>query len=61
MRDCLAAQPDDRRRTIELHLPGHSVPELARLLGLEEKSSENLVYRGLKMLRACLTAKGFTP
>lgn len=61
MRDCLAAQPDDRRRTIELHLLGHSVPELARLLGLGEKSSENLVYRGLKMLRACLAAKGFTP
>lgn len=61
MRGCLAAQPDDRRRTIELHLLGYSVPELAKLLGFAEKSCENLVYRGLKVLRACLAAKGFTP
>ncbi|MDP2308281.1 MAG: sigma factor [Pseudomonadota bacterium] len=61
IRDCLAEQPDERRRTIELYLLGHTVPELANLLGFGDKSSENLVYRGLKLLRACLRAKGFTP
>ena len=35
--------------------------ETARRLGWTAKKAENLVYRGLKDLRRCLTARGMTP
>lgn len=58
---CLQALPEGRRLAVTLHLQGHSVPEAARLLDWDTKRTENLVYRGLEALRACLTAKGLTP
>lgn len=61
IRECLGAQPDDRRRSLELYLLGHSVSELADLLGIGTKNADNLIYRGLKVLRACLGAKGYAP
>lgn len=61
IRECLDAQPDDRRRSLELYLLGHSVPELAVLLSIGAKNADNLIYRGLKVLRACLGAKGYAP
>ena len=61
IRACLAAMKRERRLAITLRLLGHSVPEAARLLGWSGKSTENLVYRGLSDLRACLERKGMTP
>jgi RNA polymerase sigma-70 factor (ECF subfamily) len=61
IRACLAAMKRERRLAIVLRLLGHSVPDAARLLGWSGKSTENLVYRGLADLRACLESKGFAP
>jgi RNA polymerase sigma-70 factor (ECF subfamily) len=44
-----------------LYIQEHTVPEAARILGWTLKRTENLVYRGLADLRACLAAKGQTP
>jgi RNA polymerase sigma-70 factor (ECF subfamily) len=45
----------DRRRTaVTLHLQGFRTGEVAAALGWTEKQAENLVYRGLADLRACL-------
>ena len=61
IRDCLAALGVPRRRAVTLHLLGHSVPEITRLMAWTFKRAENLVYRGLDDLRKCLTAKGLAP
>jgi RNA polymerase sigma-70 factor (ECF subfamily) len=61
IRACLAAISDDRRVALTLRLLGHSVPEAARQLGWPGKRVENLVYRGLSDLRACLERKGLKP
>jgi RNA polymerase sigma-70 factor (ECF subfamily) len=61
LRSCLAAMVDDRRVALTLRLLGHSVPEAARRLGWPGKRVENLVYRGLADLRACLRRKGLQP
>lgn len=61
IRECLACLTKERRRAVTLHLQGHSVPEVARLLGWDGKRAENLVYRGLANLRQCLMRKGHTP
>lgn len=59
IRACLAVMVAPRRSAVTLHLLGHTVPEVARLLGASAKRAENLVYRGLADLRTCLTTKGF--
>lgn len=61
IQSCLAGMLADRRLAVTLHLQGHTVNEAARLLAWPEKRTENLVYRGLADLRACLTAKGLRP
>jgi len=61
LRECLGRLLEPRRLAVVLHLQGHSVPEAARLLGWSAKRAENLVYRGLADLRACLRAKGLEP
>ncbi|MBJ6761211.1 RNA polymerase sigma factor [Myxococcaceae bacterium JPH2] len=61
VRDCLSRLVTDRRQAVTLHLQGHSVPEAAALLGWEDKRTENLVYRGMSALRACLSKKGIEP
>ncbi len=61
IRTCLAALPQARRTAVTLHLLGHSVPEIARLLDWKAKRADNLVYRGIDDLRRCLRAKGVTP
>ena len=58
IRACLAGLIDARRAAVVLHLQGHTVREIAALLGSEYKKAENLVYRGMSDLRQCLTAKG---
>lgn len=61
LRACLAAMSGDRRVALTLRLLGDSVPEVARRLGWPDKRAENLVYRGLADLRACLERKGLKP
>jgi RNA polymerase sigma-70 factor (ECF subfamily) len=52
--ECLAALQDRRRTAVTLHLRGFRTGEVATALGWTEKQAENLVYRGLADLRACL-------
>ncbi len=61
IRHCLTRQVRARRLAVTLHLQGHAVPEVGRLLGHKPKQADNLVYRGLADLRRCLAAKGVTP
>jgi RNA polymerase sigma-70 factor (ECF subfamily) len=61
IRDCLVRVKRERRLAVTLYLLGHSVPEAARILGWDEKRTENLVYRGLADLRQCLMRKGHRP
>jgi RNA polymerase sigma-70 factor (ECF subfamily) len=59
--DCLARLARDRRLAVTMYLQGHSVPDAARVLAWSPKRTENLVYRGLADLRACLESKGMRP
>ena len=59
--DCLEEAAEDRRAALNLYLQGLKVPEIARALGWDRKRAENLVYRGLTDLRACLEMKGLRP
>ncbi len=52
--DCLDGLQDRRRVAVTLHLQGFRTSEVAGALGWTEKQAENLVYRGLADLRACL-------
>jgi RNA polymerase sigma-70 factor (ECF subfamily) len=58
---CLAALMASRRRAVMLRLQGHSLDDLSAFLDCSRKKAENLVYRGLAELRACLRAKGVEP
>lgn len=58
---CLACMKHDRRLAVTLYLQGHTVTEAAGILEWPAKRTENLVYRGLADLRACLTCKGMRP
>ncbi|HEY7497624.1 MAG TPA: RNA polymerase sigma factor [Vicinamibacterales bacterium] len=58
---CLTRLVPARRRAVMLHLQGHSIAEVAALLEINHKSAENLVYRALADLRACLTKEGVAP
>jgi len=59
--DCLRDMIEPRRLAVTLQLQGHTVPEIAQLLGWKSKRADNLVYRGLADLRACLEEKGMKP
>jgi len=61
IRECLGRMVDTRRRALTLHLVGHTVPEIASLMGRRTKQADNLVYRGMADLRRCLINKGITP
>lgn len=61
IRACLARMTTDRRRAVTLRLQGHSIPDCGRLLGWDAKRADNLVYRGMQDLRACLEQKGIRP
>lgn len=61
IQSCLGGLAQDRRLAVTLHLQGHTVVEAARILDWPEKRTENLVYRGMADLRACLAAKGMRP
>jgi RNA polymerase sigma-70 factor, ECF subfamily len=59
IRACLRGLIEVRRRATVLHLLGYTVPEIAHLLGWPRKRADNLAYRGMADLRACLTEKGY--
>lgn len=59
IRHCLERLIDNRRLAVTLHLEGHAVPEIARILGWREKKADNCVYRGMADLRQCLEQKGY--
>ncbi len=61
IRDCLDAAAPPRRLAVILRLQGHTVREVAQLLGWSAKRAENLAYRGLADLRRCLERKGLRP
>jgi len=61
LRACLGALVEARRRACTLHLLGHGMIEVARLLGWDAKKAENAIYRGLADLRHCLENKGLAP
>ena len=61
IRDCLGALVQARRLAVMLYLQGHTVPDAAKVLEWTTKKTENLVYRGLRDLRGCLTRKGLEP
>lgn len=61
IRDCLAQIVRPRRLAVALHLQGHSVPEIGKLMSWAPKKADNLVYRGLADLRECLVSKGVRP
>jgi RNA polymerase sigma-70 factor (ECF subfamily) len=46
---------------VALHLQGHSVPDIGKLMSWAPKKADNLVYRGLADLRECLVSKGVKP
>ena len=52
--ECVGALQERRRTAVTLHLEGFRTAEVATALGWTEKQAENLVYRGLADLRACL-------
>ena len=58
IRECLSGLIPARRQAVAMVLNGHTVPATAGLLGWTLKKAENLVYRGLADLRACLRGKG---
>ena len=58
---CLRRLLPPRKRAVTLHLQGHRLRETAELMGWRQKQAENLVYRGLAELRACLREKGHQP
>jgi RNA polymerase sigma-70 factor (ECF subfamily) len=61
IRSCLETLGRARRLAVTLFLQGCTVPETARRLDWPMKKAENLVYRGLADLRACLRRKGMEP
>ena len=58
MARALATLAQDRRRAVELHLQGLTVPEISDLLAWSEARTRNLVYRGLDDLRQALRREG---
>ena len=61
IRACLADLLDARRAAVVLHLEGFSADEVASVLKVNQKRAENLAYRGMADLRACLEGKGHKP
>ena len=54
----LATMDENRRSAIKLYLQGMTSFEIAAVLGWSEPKARNLLYRGLKDLRAGLKAAG---
>ncbi len=54
IRSALRQLNDDRRHAVTLHLRGHSVGEVASILGYGYKKAENLINRGRGQLRTAI-------
>jgi RNA polymerase sigma-70 factor, ECF subfamily len=61
IQECLTGLKTERRLAVTLYLQGEQVPGIASILDWPRKRVENLVYRGLADLRACLLSKGLRP
>ena len=61
IQSCLLRMKRERRLAVTLYLQGHNVAEAARILDWPVKRTENLIYRGLADLRACLKSKRIEP
>jgi RNA polymerase sigma-70 factor, ECF subfamily len=61
IQSCLLRMKRERRLAVTLYLQGHNVADAARILEWNVKRTENLTYRGLVDLRACLKSKGMEP
>ena len=61
VRVCLEDANADRRAALGLYLQGLGLDEVAAALQCDRKRVDNLVYRGLAALRACLEKKGLRP
>lgn len=59
IRSCLDLLAESRRRAVVLYLAGHRVSEIAGLLGITRKQTENLVFRGVRDLRRHLRERGY--
>ena len=60
--DALAAMPVRQRFLIAAHYRGDvPVPELARMLGLSEKRTRNLITEAKRLFRAYVTGRGKAP
>jgi RNA polymerase sigma-70 factor (ECF subfamily) len=57
----LAALSEDRRVVVQMHLAGYGQKEICEMLDWPEGRTRNLLSRGLKDLRAQLTARGVGP
>jgi RNA polymerase sigma-70 factor (ECF subfamily) len=58
--DCLRGLNPARRLAVTLVLQGDTTREAARRLDWSIKRVENLVFRGMRDLRECLTSKGWS-
>jgi RNA polymerase sigma-70 factor (ECF subfamily) len=58
--DCLGRLNRDRRLAVTLVLQGDTAREAAGRLDWSIKKVENLVFRGMRELRECLTSKGWS-
>jgi RNA polymerase sigma-70 factor (ECF subfamily) len=58
IRNALGRLSDNRRRAVGLYLEGFGSREIADLLGWSEAKARNLLYRGLRDLRAQLCIEG---
>lgn len=61
IRECLGRMIDPRRLAVTLYLRGCTARESARRLGWSLRRVENLVFRGLRDMRECLSRKGLSP
>lgn len=57
--ECVDTMVESRHLAVTLHLQGHTVPEIADLLGWRKKKADNALYRGMADLRRCLENKGY--
>ncbi len=59
--ECLHTLVPARRAAVVLHLQGHTVRQIATLLGYSSRKAESFVYRALDGVRSCLETKGMRP
>ena len=59
LRRCLAEIPERRRLPITMHLQGHSLQEIADVVGVSAEAARKLVSRGLDVLKARLNELGY--